>query len=98
MLMNLSGVFCGRRRRGSPATPAAYGRGSEGYGVRPGPLFKEILQARRGGALEGRLTRREDAVDLLRREYQTREVSFGKCKLLFINLLGRICAAYRVCL
>jgi hypothetical protein len=39
-------------------------------GFRPGPLFKEILQAVEEGQLEGRLMRREDAVDFVRREYQ----------------------------
>jgi poly(A) polymerase len=38
-------------------------------GFRPGPLFKEILQAVEEGQLEGRLTRREDALDFVRREY-----------------------------
>jgi len=39
-------------------------------GFRPGPLFREILQAVEEGQLEGRLKRREDALDFVRREYQ----------------------------
>ena len=39
-------------------------------GFRPGPLFKQILQAVEEGQLEGRLMRREDAMDFVRREYQ----------------------------
>jgi poly(A) polymerase len=39
-------------------------------GFRPGPLFKEILQAVEEGQLEGRLLRKEEAVDFVRREYQ----------------------------
>lgn len=39
-------------------------------GFRPGPLFKQILEAVEEGQLEGRLQRREDALDFVRREYQ----------------------------
>jgi len=39
-------------------------------GFRPGPRFREILQAVEEGQLEGRLVKREDAVDFVRREYQ----------------------------
>ena len=46
------------------------GEDLKAMGFRPGPLFKEILQAVEEGQLEGRLTRREDAVDFVRREYQ----------------------------
>lgn len=38
-------------------------------GFRPGPLFRKILEAVEEGQLEGRLMRREDAVDFVRREY-----------------------------
>jgi poly(A) polymerase len=46
------------------------GEDLKAMGFRPGPLFKEILQAVEEGQLEGRLMRREDAVDFVRREYQ----------------------------
>ena len=38
-------------------------------GLKPGPLFKEILQAVEEGQLEGRLVRREEALDFVRRRY-----------------------------
>jgi poly(A) polymerase len=38
-------------------------------GFRPGPLFKKILEAVEEGQLEGRLVRRDDAMDFVRREY-----------------------------
>jgi poly(A) polymerase len=38
-------------------------------GFTPGPRFKEILHAVEEGQLEGRLKRREDAIDFIRREY-----------------------------
>ena len=46
------------------------GEDLKAMGFRPGPRFKEILHAVEEGQLEGRLTRREDAVDFVRREYQ----------------------------
>jgi len=46
------------------------GEDLKAMGFRPGPLFKEILQAVEEGQLEGRLVRREDAVDFVRREYR----------------------------
>ena len=39
-------------------------------GFRPGPRFKEILQAVEEGQLEGRLIGREDAMEFVRREYR----------------------------
>jgi tRNA nucleotidyltransferase/poly(A) polymerase len=39
-------------------------------GFRPGPRFKEILQAVEEGQLEGRLMGREDAMEFVRREYR----------------------------
>ena len=47
------------------------GEDLKAMGFRPGPLFKEILQAVEDGQLDGRLTKREDAVDFVRREYQS---------------------------
>jgi tRNA nucleotidyltransferase/poly(A) polymerase len=47
------------------------GEDLKAMGFRPGPLFKEILQAVEEGQLDGRLVRREDAVDFVRREYQS---------------------------
>jgi len=46
------------------------GEDLKAMGFTPGPLFKEILQAVEEGQLEGRLVRREDAVDFVRREYR----------------------------
>ncbi|PYU26969.1 MAG: phosphohydrolase [Acidobacteria bacterium] len=46
------------------------GEDLKAMGFRPGPLFREILQAVEEGQLEGRLKRREDALDFVRREYQ----------------------------
>jgi poly(A) polymerase len=46
------------------------GEDLKAMGFRPGPLFKEILQAVEEGQLEGRLMRREEAMDFVRREYQ----------------------------
>jgi len=46
------------------------GEDLKAMGFRPGPLFKEILQAVEEGQLDGRLTRREDALDFVRRGYQ----------------------------
>jgi poly(A) polymerase len=46
------------------------GEDLKAMGFRPGPVFKEILQAVEEGQLEGRLLRRADAVDFVRREYQ----------------------------
>lgn len=45
------------------------GEDLKAMGFKPGPLFKEILQAVEEGQLDGRLTRREDAMDFVRREY-----------------------------
>ena len=46
------------------------GEDLKAMGFRPGPLFKQILQAVEEGQLEGRLMRREDAMDFVRREYE----------------------------
>jgi poly(A) polymerase len=46
------------------------GEDLKAMGFRPGPLFKEILQAVEEGQLEGRFMRREEAMDFVRREYQ----------------------------
>ena len=46
------------------------GEDMKAMGFRPGPLFREILQSVEEGQLEGRLKRREDALDFVRREYQ----------------------------
>jgi len=46
------------------------GEDLKAMGFRPGPLFKEILQAVEEGQLDGRLTRREDALDFVRRGFQ----------------------------
>jgi poly(A) polymerase len=46
------------------------GEDLKAMGFRPGPRFKEILHAVEEGQLEGRLMRREDAVEFVRREYQ----------------------------
>ena len=46
------------------------GEDLKAMGFRPGPLFREILQSVEEGQLEGRLKRREDALDFVRREYQ----------------------------
>ena len=45
------------------------GEDLKAMGFRPGPRFKEILHAVEEGQLEGRLMRREDAVEFVRREY-----------------------------
>ncbi len=45
------------------------GEDLKAMGFRPGPQFKEILQAVEEGQLEGRLLKREDAMDFVRREY-----------------------------
>lgn len=45
------------------------GEDLKAMGFRPGPRFKEILQAIEEGQLDGRLVRREDALDFVRREY-----------------------------
>jgi poly(A) polymerase len=47
------------------------GEDLKAMGFRPGPLFREILQAVEEGQLEGRLMKREDALDFVRREYQS---------------------------
>ena len=39
-------------------------------GFKPGPLFKEILQAVEESQLDGRLTRREEALNFVRQQYQ----------------------------
>jgi poly(A) polymerase len=46
------------------------GEDLKAMGFSPGPLFKEILQAVEEGQLDGRLVRREDAMDFVRREYR----------------------------
>jgi tRNA nucleotidyltransferase/poly(A) polymerase len=46
------------------------GEDLKAMGFRPGPQFKEILHALEEGQLEGKLVRREDAVDFVLREYQ----------------------------
>jgi len=46
------------------------GEDLKSMGFRPGPVFREILQAVEEGQLEGRLMRREDALDFVRRQYQ----------------------------
>ena len=46
------------------------GEDLKAMGFKPGPLFREILQSVEEGQLEGRLKRREDALDFVRREYQ----------------------------
>jgi poly(A) polymerase len=46
------------------------GEDLKAMGFRPGPRFKEILHAVEEGQLEGRLVRREDAMDFVKREYQ----------------------------
>jgi poly(A) polymerase len=46
------------------------GEDLKAMGFRPGPVFKEILEAVEEGQLEGRLLGREDALDFVRREYQ----------------------------
>jgi poly(A) polymerase len=46
------------------------GEDLKAMGFRPGPRFKEILHAVEEGQLEGKLIRREDAVEFVRREYQ----------------------------
>jgi tRNA nucleotidyltransferase/poly(A) polymerase len=46
------------------------GEDLKAMGFRPGPQFKEILHAVEEGQLEGKLVRREDAVDFVLREYQ----------------------------
>jgi tRNA nucleotidyltransferase/poly(A) polymerase len=45
------------------------GEDLKAMGFKPGPLFKEILQAVEEGQLDGSLIRREDAMDFVRREY-----------------------------
>lgn len=46
------------------------GEDLKALGFKPGPRFKEILQAVEEGQLEGRLARREDALDFVRREFR----------------------------
>jgi poly(A) polymerase len=46
------------------------GEDLKAMGFRPGPRFKEILHAVEEGQLDGRLMRREDAVEFVLREYQ----------------------------
>jgi poly(A) polymerase len=46
------------------------GEDLKAMGFRPGPLFKEILHAVEEGQLEGRLIRREDALDFVKRQYR----------------------------
>ena len=46
------------------------GEDLKAMGFRPGPRFKEILHAVEEGQLEGKLIRREDAVEFVRREYR----------------------------
>jgi poly(A) polymerase len=46
------------------------GKDLKAMGFSPGPRFKEILHAIEEGQLEGKLIRREDAVDFVLREYQ----------------------------
>ena len=46
------------------------GEDLKAMGFSPGPRFKEILHAIEEGQLEGKLIRREDAVDFVLREYQ----------------------------
>ena len=46
------------------------GEDLKAMGFRPGPLFREILQAVEERQLEGRLSGREEAVEFVRREYQ----------------------------
>jgi poly(A) polymerase len=47
------------------------GEDLKAMGFSPGPRFKEILHAVEEGQLEGKLIRREDAVDFVLREYQS---------------------------
>jgi poly(A) polymerase len=49
------------------------GEDLKAMGFKPGPFFKEILQAVEERQLEGRLTRREDAIAFVQREF-----GFGK--------------------
>jgi len=46
------------------------GEDLKAMGLRPGPVFKEILQAVEEAQLEGSLIKREDALDFVRRQYQ----------------------------
>jgi poly(A) polymerase len=46
------------------------GEDLKAMGFRPGPRFKEILNAVEEGQLEGKLSRREDALEFVRREYE----------------------------
>ena len=46
------------------------GEDLKAMGFPPGPRFKEILHAVEEGQLEGRLVRREDAMEFVRREYE----------------------------
>jgi poly(A) polymerase len=46
------------------------GEDLKAMGFKPGPLFRRILEAVEEGQLEGRFTRREDALEFVRREYQ----------------------------
>jgi poly(A) polymerase len=46
------------------------GEDLKAMGFKPGPLFRKILEAVEEGQLEGRFTRREDALEFVRREYQ----------------------------
>jgi poly(A) polymerase len=45
------------------------GEDLKAMGFKPGPFFKEILQAVEEGQLEGRLIKREDAVEFVQREF-----------------------------
>jgi len=46
------------------------GEDLKAMGFRPGPVFREILQAVEEAQLEGSLIKREDALDFVRRQYQ----------------------------
>lgn len=45
------------------------GEDLKALGFKPGPSFKEILQAVEEGQLEGRLTKREEAIAFVQREF-----------------------------
>jgi poly(A) polymerase len=47
-------------------------------GYQPGPRFKEILSAVEDGQLEGRLHNREEAMQLVRREFGAAVAATGK--------------------
>ena len=66
--------FCRERMEryaGEPAKPPRLIRGSDllGLGLRPGPLFAEILGEVEDRHLEGRLASRDDALRFVREEY-----------------------------